>query len=240
MQSKEILLLAKSRKWGNYCMAGYDMQNGAWVRVISRNKAVHYSVPHRDIVLKGLFREAEVLDIVRINLQKVEPTPENPHQQENWIYDTNSIWEPVRTVSFSDIPSSIISKHNYLFFNPRHFLNKNEMSSLRTGLHSLELIRPDFFEFCIKEFEGQVKYYSNLKWNGITYKRIALTDPVYEQQALDLYKKYQKMFFFFSSTPLLVVSLSGVFEHDLCYYKLIASVLTDTNTRLCSKPKLLL
>ncbi len=238
MQAKEILILAKSRKWGNYCIAGFDLQSNSWVRVISLNKEAHYSIPHRDILLKGKFREANVLDIVRINLRKVDPAPDNPHQQENWTYDPEGIWEFVRTISVHEIPNSILSNNSYLFYNPRHFLNKTEMQSICSGLHSLALIRPDFFEFSIKEYEGQVRYYSNLCWNGITYKHIALTDPVYEQQAAELYNKYHKKCFFFSSNPFLVVSLSGVYEHDLCYYKLIACVIIDENTRFCSKPEL--
>ncbi len=238
MQFKDIMILAKSRKFGNYCIAGYDVESGKWVRVISSNKAAHFSTPHRDIMLKGLYREAAVLDVVRISMQKVEPTIDNPHQIENWNYNANEQWELVKTIEYKDVPKSLLYKGNYLFYNTKRLLNKADMQCVTSGFHSIVLIEPSFFEFYLCEFEDTIKFYANIKYNGIVYRKIALTDPIYEHQATELYKQNKQSIFFVSYNPYLVISLGGVFEQDLCYYKLIASILTNPKAKLCAKTAL--
>jgi hypothetical protein len=109
------------------------------------------------------------------------------------------------------------------------------MGSITGEMKSLQLIQPSFLEFYIKEYEGATKIYANLRWNEQVYKKLALTDPHYTGEMEKTYHKYKKDVFFITHNPIVLVSLSSIFEHDLCYYKLIASIITAKDGKVCPK-----
>ena len=41
---KEIVLLTKSKKRGNYCIAGVDRKTGEWIRIISEDASIQHAV----------------------------------------------------------------------------------------------------------------------------------------------------------------------------------------------------
>jgi hypothetical protein len=58
---KEIIVLAKSPKRGEYCIAGIDTFSGEWIRPISSNINNEGSVPVEDITYND-GKQIEVLD----------------------------------------------------------------------------------------------------------------------------------------------------------------------------------
>jgi len=236
----EILILAKSKKFNNYCIAGYDTNNQKMVRIISNNPKIHYAVPTEDIIMANTKTEVAILDHVKIKAIKVNPINDNPHQVENWVYDRTEKWKKIKSLAFYEIPTSSFSTDKYLFFNTKHILNKQDMSSISTGLKSLQLIKPSFLEFYVKEYEGAIKIYANLQWHGEVYKRLSVTDPNCVSIIEEMCKNMTERCFYIKPTPVLLISLSSIFEHDLCYYKLIASVIVDVDREgvICSKQHL--
>ncbi|MBM4400232.1 MAG: hypothetical protein FJ041_07900, partial [Candidatus Cloacimonetes bacterium] len=192
----------------------------------------------KDMILSNTGIEAELLDVVRLKARKVEPFKDNPHQVENWEYDNRVKWMKLKSITFSEIPQGCISKEELLFFNTKPILNKQDMSLIRNGFRSLQFIKPDFLEFYIKEFEGRFKIYSNLSWNRQIYKKLSLTDLHFVNIMEEMHKKFESKFFFITPNPLLLVSLSGIFELDLCYYKLIASIINGKDWKVRTKNNL--
>jgi hypothetical protein len=231
---KEVIILAKSKKYNNYCIAGYDVNDDTLVRIISDNPRIHFSVPGNDIVMSNTNTEAGLLDVVRLQARKVQPGKDNPHQVENWEYDDRVKWQKIRSIGLHELPQKCLSDEEYLFFNNNHFLNKQDMKSLKCSLKSLQFIEPTFLEFFVKKYE-EIKIYANLKWKGQVYKKLALTDLHFENIMKGLYTKYKKEYFFITPTPKLLVSLSGIFERNLCYYKLIASIVSANDSKVCPK-----
>jgi hypothetical protein len=235
---KDLLILAKSKKYNNYCIAGYDINNDEMVRIISNDPKIHYSVPCFDIIMSNTNTEAALLDLVRLKAKKVNPMIHNPHQVENWEYDNKVRWRKLKSFAINEIPAKCFSMDECLFYNTKHLLNRQDMDLFKTGLKSLQFIDPSFLEFYIKEYEGRIKIYANLKWKGQVYRKLSLTDLHYVSIMEEMYRKFKCEFFFISPNPLLMLSLSGVFEKDLCYYKLIASVITGKDLRVCAKQSL--
>ncbi|MBD5142734.1 MAG: hypothetical protein HDT22_03885 [Ruminococcus sp.] len=95
---KEILIMAKSEKLGNYCIAGFDMATKQWIRVVSDKDSMQNAVP-RDIKYDN-GGDVNVLDIVEINF--IKPTPTQA-QSENWLYDSKIPWKKCGTVRLEDV-----------------------------------------------------------------------------------------------------------------------------------------
>ena len=65
--TKEIILLAVSKKYGKYCVAGVDRYSGQWYRLISSDTDAHYALSGKQISY-GNGELAQKLDIVRVTL----------------------------------------------------------------------------------------------------------------------------------------------------------------------------
>jgi len=238
MIAKDILILSKSRKWNGFCVAGCDLSTNEWVRIISHDPSIHHSVPAKDILIVGTKEEVQLLDIIRVNLTKVPAQNPNPHQVENWEYDTATPWKKVKSAGLDDIPKSLVYKGNYLYYNTKNCLTPQDMQAVKPDAYMSLVLIPNYFcDFSVKEYEGQKKVYAILHYNGIAYPRIALTDPHWEELAQKQYNATKADFFFISHVKYFVVSLGGLFDMTKCYYKLIASVIADKNAKLIPKKK---
>lgn len=62
---KEIIILAKSSKHGEYCIAGVDSKSGEWIRPVSDNITNEGSIPLQDITYED-GTQIQILDQVKI------------------------------------------------------------------------------------------------------------------------------------------------------------------------------
>jgi hypothetical protein len=78
MPTVNLLVLASSRKRRGRCVAGWDLDNGCWVRPVSPRADGTLELAHCE--LDGSW--PEVFDVVRVDLTAHQPTA---YQPENWI-----------------------------------------------------------------------------------------------------------------------------------------------------------
>jgi hypothetical protein len=66
---KDIVILAKSSKHSDFCIAGIDIETLEWIRPISDNDLTEGAVPREDIRYES-GGEINLFDIVRINFKE--------------------------------------------------------------------------------------------------------------------------------------------------------------------------
>ena len=63
MGNIKMAVLTKSSKYGNNCVAGIDLSNGDWVRLVTEDEASHGAVSDNDLICED-GRSVEVLDVI--------------------------------------------------------------------------------------------------------------------------------------------------------------------------------
>lgn len=217
--TKEILILANSRKRGGRCVAGIDITNGRWVRPVSDS-------PHGEVLaIERRYRdgsEPKLLDVVSIPLLRRSPSD---YQTENWLLDPDYYWGWKRT----DGPESLESLVDDLDLWPcnapetRFDLNNrvsiDEAASLTD---SLRLIRVRDLRFRLYEpgagYEGSKRrVQASFTHQRIEY-RARVTDPTVERDYLARQDGWYDV-----GDAYLTVSLGEPWEGYV--YKLVAGVI---------------
>lgn len=136
--NKEIILLAASEKYRNYCIAGIDTSTGEWVRIISEDTSICGAVRKEDMQYEdGTF--PEILDIIKIRCKKYQPSK---HQPENYIFDNQIYWERRGKSTIRNVLRiHPINQKEYIFFDTNKKIQKDRLSQIpQTEVYSLILI----------------------------------------------------------------------------------------------------
>lgn len=215
---KEIVLLTKSKKSGNYCIAGVDRKTGEWVRIISEDASIQHAVsPVNTKYEDG--RMSEVMDIVRIRCKGPKPVF---HQPENYVMDKTVPWEKKGTVSLRQL----LQIHNveikpFLFYNTDRCVDSGIFKRLKDEeLYSLILIEPKDICIHVKEWPEGKQVTTSFDYNGKRYWYIRITDTDFERKFLG----YPEGNYNYYVSCLFVISL-GDKHTDNKHWKLIARVL---------------
>lgn len=220
--SRELVIIAKSRKHSDYCIAGIDCKSVELVRVITDNKNNGYAVSAKDIINEdGTI--AEVLDNVVIVTD--DNNVEIPHQPENIMLDTRYYVLNKGTLDKSKLRkfiNQLANMYEDIFYNTNRYISKKELDQIhKEDRHSLEIVKPDFMIVKVKDSLKKTLM-ANIKYNSLWYNNIPITDEEFEEKYYDkiLNSEYQKLNF---RDICLVISLGEEFKGN--YYKLIASVI---------------
>lgn len=65
----DFILLTSSKKSGNYCIAGIEIQTGNWVRIISEDTAIQHAITPEDMIYEDKSMP-KILDRIRIKMQR--------------------------------------------------------------------------------------------------------------------------------------------------------------------------
>ena len=67
-----MVILAASKKYSNYCIAGIDVDTGEWIRLISDEDSIEHAVRKQDMkYADGSY--ASVLDTIKVEIIKHKP-----------------------------------------------------------------------------------------------------------------------------------------------------------------------
>ncbi len=202
---KEIVILAKSSKKGEYCIAGVDSYTGEWIRPVSGNQHNEGSVPLKDITYED-GSHVEILDKVKIRFLSHSPTEAQP---ENYVYDSSNYWTKTGRVTLNDLINNRgFDKPNKIFYNNSKEVSDHEIS----GQASLLFVKIHNPIIVIKSFPENRKIQLNFSYNNELYRYFYVSD----NKVKELYSSLQDGKYYCGQTMPVVFSLTDKFMGK-CY-----------------------
>ena len=203
----KIIILANSRKMGERCIAGIDVQNGAWVRPCFRTGKA--GIPWSVRKINGA--EPQLLDIVAIPLANNGPNcdiqPENRSLLEG-------AWKKVDRAAVKQI-LKYRQQSGPILYNAEREIHIRELLKIHESERkSLCMIRTSVI-FTTKTFKDKKKVIASFKHCGVQYENISVTDYEFEY-VFPANGKHE-------AECLMTVSL-GMPYHNYCY-KFVAGVI---------------
>ncbi|QNO15934.1 hypothetical protein HYG86_14740 [Alkalicella caledoniensis] len=208
---KEIIVLAKSSKQGEYCIAGIDTSTGEWIRPISNNAAKEGSVPIGDITYEN-GTQVEILDKVRIRFSSHAPSRSQP---ENYIYDSSYYWSKEGRYTFSQVLNIRgYDKPEMIFYNAYRRVPEVEIG----GEPSLLLVNIQEPTVVINTDGFRRKISLNFVYNNTRYYDFSISDSYIKGQ----YNNHRDGCYPIGRDLTIVFSLTDVFMGY--YYKMAAQI----------------
>ncbi|MFI2858625.1 dual OB domain-containing protein [Paenibacillus sp. JSM ZJ436] len=212
----KIVLLTKSRKYNNYCVAGIDFRTGKWIRLVSSQADIHCAVPEVDLTYEN-GTQAEIFDVIEVQLTKAAP---QYFQPENYEYDSEYYWRKVGVSSLEKVKELVNQNVDSFVF---HNSDKRLLGSFVSGLtasknYSLKFVFVKKATLVVEKYETKIKHKLSFTYNGITYNDLSVTDDAF-------IRPYQNIGSFDLNNVGLVISLGEIFKVDQCHYKLVAAVI---------------
>jgi len=216
----DAVIMAKSLMFGNFCVAGIDVETGAWVRFV----AFETGEPLADFNLMYVNApgSCEVLDVGRIGI--AGQVPKNNHTEDLMIKYTS--WLKMGKMKIDEVLKiHAPENHEFIFGTPNDYVDVSEMKKLKLN-YSLILIKVENLKIFFNEnFHGDIRGRADFIYNGVEYKNIRVTDPYYE-----INESLIKKFHFIMPEAYLVMSMpSQPFWKNGKYYKLIAKIFPVKN-----------
>ena len=215
---KRVILLAKSKKLSNYCIAGIDIDEGKWIRIVSEDRTIQHAVTEEDMKYEdGTL--PRTLDVVQIVCKEQCP---NYYQPENCTLDNSYYWKKVGRATLQDVLRLHPSRGDrYLFYNSDKAIHDKDIVNMNAcDIYSLVLIKPQLATIHVQQWDRK-KVTASFKYNDIWYKYLTITDLEYAGKFLEYvlgdYPIRKSIYF--------VVSLGDTYIRDKRHYKLIATVL---------------
>jgi len=110
---RDIMILTKSSKHHEYCVAGIDCATGKFVRLMSNNDDKEGALSGEQMHYEN-DAEAQILDMARVKTIKNTPTKIQP---ENVLIDENGKWEKIATVPKQEAFKYLNNNVEYIFCN---------------------------------------------------------------------------------------------------------------------------
>jgi hypothetical protein len=199
----EVVILTKSSKNKGYCVAGIDLNNRQWVRLVSDDKESHGSLFNKDMRYEDN-TYCKVLDSVRVPIIQKAPTA---YQPENVLIDKTVFWKKIGRLSIHDVLKlHPAEKHIYLLGNEWPYITQEKVAAVG---HSLVLIEVANVAIAHTESrKAKAKFQYGLK----IYENMSVTDP-------DFYLSEQTI-----KHAVLVLSLPDIPHNEKYYNKFIAKI----------------
>lgn len=215
---KEVIILTKSDKNSNYCVAGVERENGKWIRLENKN-LTGYAVSEEDITYAD-GTECQVLDIVEAKCLDEEAALH--YQPENVYLDLTQKLRKIGEASWADVFAVHPVEIRSMILNSRFDRMSEEYAKNTRYSRSLQLIQVKDLKISISQKEddrykhpkGIFTYVNNLN-EEIEYM-LTVTDPDYcpalQERQIE--------------NPYMIISLGGLYNghHYLLIAKIIESV----------------
>lgn len=167
-----MIIMTESSKFGGRCVAGINIENGEWVRLVTDDEDTHGAVSPSNLMTADN-KMCRILDVVDVPIIK---KCGNSIQPENVLMDTSKHITKVRKASIKEVLQiHPAEQHTYVLGNPYSFLSEQMVHNVG---HSLTLVDVD--DLVINQVttpEGKNKTKASFKYNGIEYNHVSVTDP---------------------------------------------------------------
>lgn len=214
--TREIIIMAKSKKFQNYCIAGFDVRNGQWVRLVSDDTDIARAVPVEDARYAD-GTPVEVLDVVKVHTIEDGEVVTTASQRENVFYDSNFVWEKAGHKTIDEVVRTYgTDACDCVFGNTAASLTDEEVDGT-----SLLFLNVDYPIINIYEKKGVLKARLNFRYNGIWYNNIPVTDIEIASEYINLGLGRYRL----GRNCKLVLSLGCRYKSK--YYKLAAQIFAN-------------
>lgn len=203
-----MAVLTKSAKNGGYCVAGINMRNGKWERIVTDDEESHGAVFDSDLMSKDgrPVSELDIIDVPIVNFLKDDTQPENILLSKD---------EPIEIIGKTTLEEVLkihpVSTRKTILGNHYQFLLPEEINKIN---HSLDLIEvSNFGVYRTENSSGKLKTKAEFVYNNRKYWNMSITDLC----ALENYEEYAEI-----DKAILVMSYGS--EYNGRYYKYVAAI----------------
>lgn len=208
-QAIELILMTKSAKYHNYCVAGINPHNGKWYRLVSDDDCIHGALSYNDLRMNN-GREADVLD--RVLLEGIEYHP-GIIQTENCLIDRNNVIRYKGTEHINDIVRRFVPSEQEMVFRSEGCAMFGNIDDIG---HSLEFLRVQNLKLYTVTMEDRRRTKADFEMAGKRFEHFSVTDRRYYINENET--KYIE-------DACLVVSISeDPWEETQCHYIFIAAI----------------
>ncbi len=170
----EMILMTKSSKYSEYCVAGFECETGRWIRLVSDNGQTHGAVSDEMLYDASKGRCADVLDRVRVEIKEACP---GRVQSENMLVDGVGRIRILERVTIEAALRIHPCEKRAALFDSHHHIVQVDVSGLG---HSLEFVHVQNVHIYPQiGSKGNLKYKIDFECGGRKYSRFAMTDPMY-------------------------------------------------------------
>lgn len=167
-----MVILTKSSKFGQYCVAGIDCRTGKWVRLVSTDESTHGAITLGDLRFEN-GQCANLLDVINV---RIIGSDNNPAQPENVIIDRDYYLGYVKTISIAEaLELYKDSEPQFIFGNSSYCLDEETVPLLGRSL-SLVVVKNLCFKQQVND-EDKPKTKLSFDYNGFSYSNMSVTDP---------------------------------------------------------------
>lgn len=212
-----MVILAKSKKYNNYCVACYDYKLNSLVRLVTTDNQHHNAVSKDDLLFDNLV-EAQVGDIVSVEVLCTQPAKCQP---ENLLIDTGKY---LKRLGECFEYHSFLTNPNFIFWSTSKKIAESELEKISVS-NSIEFINVKNSIVRVKYWDKGPKVTLDFYYRGKEYRYFNITDTSFNNGIIrysnnkDIEMKLDDVF--------LIISLGEVYDYDQCRYKLIASIIEN-------------
>lgn len=202
-----MVVLTKSSKFGKYCVAGFNLNNGNWIRLVTNDKASHGAVATENLVCND-GSIVQVLDVIDV---PVLGPCQDAIQPENVLIDLDKNIEFVQNMSLDDVLRiHPLENRSYILGNVNFYVEAAQIESVG---YSLTIVEVSNLEIIQEENPlGNHKTKAYFDYNGSKYVHMSVTDEQF--YSVNSGTKFDK--------AILVVSIGTPFNNN--YYKFVSAI----------------
>lgn len=212
---KLIVILAKSAKHSNYCVAGMELSTNKWIRPISHDKTIEDAVTAAELTYSDN-TEAQIFDVVEIDF---EDTPaQNKIQPENSFFK-NSTWKKFGSWNLSDVEKFCgFDSTDLIFYDTSRRLELSTLENVNRQ-KSLLILPIENISIVTEIRNDEKKIQANFSYGGVNYERFSVGDIALREKFSD--KPCGN--FFVAEKAVATFSLTNPYKDNRCY-KMIANL----------------
>lgn len=212
---KMLVILAKSAKYGNYCVAGIELSTNKWIRPISHDKTIEDAVTAAELTYADN-SEAQILDVVEIDFE--DTAVGNAIQPENLYFSGK--WQKLGHWNLADVEKFCgVDNVDVIFYDTSRRLELATID-LFDRKKSLLLLPIENISIVTEIRDNAKKFHANFNYGGVSYERFGVGDIALREKFAD--RECGK--FFVAEKAVATFSLTNPFRDNRCY-KIIAGLL---------------
>lgn len=213
---KIIVVLAKSAKYGGYCVAGIELGTNRWIRPVTHDENTQGAVP-ADAIVYADKTEIQPLDVVQIEFASADASEVQP---ENFFY-TAETWKKFGRWSMSDFEKFCgLDSTDYIFYDDARRIEPKVVSTFDVDARRSLMILPVENVSVITEMSNdEKKIRASFDYNGTRYERFGVGDIALREEfsARDCGE------FFLAERAIATFSLAKPYKDGRCY-KILAQL----------------